>query len=87
MGPYVIPNVVLDILPEVTKGSNGEINLTDALNLAAIRGTPIYGVLTKGMRFDCGTNLDLQKSNLKLSLMNSGELRSYARELLDTMDI
>ncbi len=87
MGPYVIPNVVLDILPEVTKGSNGEINLTDALNLAAIRGTPIYGVLTKGMRFDCGTNVDLQKADIKLSLMNSGELRAYTRNLLDTMDI
>ena len=87
MGPYIIPNVVMDILPEVTKGSNGEINLTDALNLAAMRGTPLYGVLTKGMRFDCGTNFDLQKSNIKLSLMNSGELRAYTRNLLDTMDI
>lgn len=87
MGPYIIPNLVMDILPEVTKGSNGEINLTDALNLAAIRGTPIYGVLTKGMRFDCGTNIDLQKSDIKLSLMNSGELRAYTRNLLDTMDI
>lgn len=87
MGPYIIPNEVMDILPEVTKGSNGEINLTDALNLAAMRGMPIYGVLTKGMRFDCGTNLDLQKANIKLSLMNSGELRAYTRNLLDTMDI
>ena len=87
MGPYIIPNEVLDILPEVTKGTNGEINLTDALNLAALRGMPIYGVLCKGMRFDCGTNADLQRSNIKLSLMNSGELRAYTRELLDTMDI
>ena len=87
MGPYVIPNEVLDILPEVTKGTNGEINLTDALNLAAMRGTPIYGVLCKGLRFDCGTNLDLQRANIKLSLMNSGELRAYTRELLDTMDL
>lgn len=87
MGPYIIPNEVLDVLPEVTKGSNGEINLTDALNLAAMRGLPIYGVLTKGLRFDCGTNLDLQRANIKLSLMNSGELRAYTRNLLDTMDI
>ena len=87
MGPYIIPNEVMNILPEVTKGSNGEINLTDALNLAAMRGMPIYGVLGKGLRFDCGTNLDLQKSNIKLSLMNNGELRAYTRELLDTMDI
>ena len=87
MGPYIIPNEVLNILPEVTKGSNGEINLTDALNLAAIRGMPIYGVLCKGLRFDCGTNADLQRANIKLSLMNSGELRAYTRNLLDTMDI
>ncbi len=87
MGPYIIPNEVMDILPEVTKGSNGEINLTDALNLAAIRGMPIYGVLCKGLRFDCGTNLELQKSDLKLSLMHNAELRAYARELLDTMDL
>ncbi len=87
MGPYIIPNEVMDILPEVTKGSNGEINLTDALNLAAVRGMPIYGVLTKGLRFDCGTNADLQKANIKLGLMNSGELRAYTRNLLDTMDI
>ena len=87
MGPYVIPNEVLDILPEVTKGTNGEINLTDALNLAALRGMPIYGVLCKGLRFDCGTNADLQRANIKLSLMNSGELRAYTRELLDTMDL
>lgn len=87
MGPYIIPNEVLDILPEVSKGTNGEINLTDALNLAAMRGMPIYGVLAKGLRFDCGTNFDLQKSNIKLSLMNSGELRAYTRNLLDTMDI
>ena len=38
MGPYVLPNLILDLLPEVTKGSNGEINLTDAINLAARRG-------------------------------------------------
>lgn len=87
MGPYIIPNEVIDILPEVSKGSNGEINLTDALNLAARRGMPIYGVLAKGLRFDCGTNVDLQKANIKLSLMNSGELRAYTRNLLDTMDI
>ena len=28
MGPYILPNVIMDILPEVSKGSNGEINLT-----------------------------------------------------------
>ena len=82
MGPYIIPNSVLDIMPEVTKGSNGEINLTDALNLAAKRGMPIYGVLTEGERFDCGTNADLQKADIRLSLINNPKLREYTAKIL-----
>ncbi len=82
MGPYVIPNKVLDLLPSVTKGSNGEINLTDALNMAVAQGMPFYGVLCEGERYDCGTNADLQKANIKLGLENSAELREYARQIL-----
>ncbi len=85
MGPYIIPNEVMDILPEVQKGTNGEINLTDALSLAAQRGTKITGVLCDTMRFDCGTNKDLEKANLKLSLMEDPELRRYCRDLLNNM--
>lgn len=85
MGPYIIPNEVMDIMPEVTKGSNGEINLTDALNLAAQRGMPIYGVLCDAVRYDCGTNLDLQKSNIKLSLENNPALREWTKSVLDSL--
>ena len=85
MGPYILPNVVMDILPEVKNGSNGEINLTDAINLAAQRGEKITGVLCSGLRFDCGTNEALAKSNLKLTLMQNPELRAYAKELLDSI--
>ena len=86
MGPYIIPNEIMNIMPEVTKGSNGEINLTDALNLAARRGMPIYGVLSDAVRFDCGTNADLQRSNIKLSLMNNKGLREYAHKILTELD-
>ena len=71
MGPYILPNVIMDILPEVSKGSNGEINLTDAMNLAAARGVKLSGVLCDAMRFDCGTNKDLAYSALKLKLMRN----------------
>ena len=84
MGPYILPNVIMDILPEVSKGSNGEINLTDAMNLAA-RGVKLSGVLCDAMRFDCGTNKDLAYSDLKLKLMRNPEMRAYAKDLLDTM--
>ena len=85
MGPYILPNVIMDILPEVSKGSKGEINLTDAMNLAAARGVKLSGVLCDAMRFDCGTNKDLAYSDLKLKLMRNPEMRAYAKDLLDTM--
>ncbi len=87
MGPYILPNAIMDVLPEVKKGTNGEINLADAMGLAAERGMKLTGVLCDGLRFDCGTNKDLEKANLKLSLMEDPDLRSYCRELLDTMEI
>lgn len=85
MGPYILPNEIMDVLPEVKKGTNGEINLADAMGLAAERGMKLTGVLCDGLRFDCGTNKDLEKANLKLSLMEDPDLRSYCRDLLDTM--
>ncbi|MBR1916185.1 MAG: UTP--glucose-1-phosphate uridylyltransferase [Alphaproteobacteria bacterium] len=86
MGPYILPNVVMDLLPEVKKGTNGEINLTDAINLAVQKGEPLTGVLCRAERFDCGTNKDLAKANLKLSLINHPDLRTYAREVLEELD-
>ena len=83
MGPYILPNEIMDILPEVRKGNNGEINLADAMGLAAVRGMKLTGVLCDAMRFDCGTNEELAKSNLKLSLMMNPDLRAYCRLVLD----
>ena len=85
MGPYILPNIIMDILPEVRKGSNGEINLTDAMELAAKRGVPLHGVLCDAVRFDCGTAKELEKSNLKLSLMEDVELLAFANEILSHM--
>ncbi len=85
MGPYILPNEIMDILPEVKKGTNGEINLADAMGLAAQRGMKLTGVLCDVTRFDCGTNADLAKANLRLSLMENPDLRAYCKDLLDNM--
>lgn len=87
MGPYILPNEIMDILPEVKKGTNGEINLADAAGLAAERGMKLTGVLCDTIRFDCGTNTELAKANLKLSLMENPELRAYCSDLLNTMQV
>lgn len=85
LGPYILPNEIMNILPEVTKGNNGEINLADAVGLAISRGMNMTGVLCDVTRFDCGTNQDLAKANLKLSLMEDSDLRVYCRKVLDEL--
>ena len=85
MGPYILPNEIMQILPEVRKRTKGEINLTDAMEVAAQRGMKLTGVLCDVLRFDCGTNKDLERSNIKLSLMEDADLRAYTCELLKTM--
>lgn len=86
MGPYVLPNLILDLLPRVTKGNNGEINLTDAINLAAVEGCELRGVLTASERYDCGTNEELAKSNIKLSIRKNKVLYDEAIKTIKALD-
>lgn len=86
MGPYILPNFILDLLPHVRKGANGEINLTDAINMAAERGIPLYGVLTASERYDCGTNEELAKSNIRLSIRENKILYDEAVRTLRALD-
>ena len=87
LGPYILPNEVMKALPEVSKGSNGEINLADAIGLTAQRGVKMTGVICDVMRFDCGTNKELAKANIKLTLMQDKEMRDYCRTLLDSEEM
>ena len=86
MGPYILPNNILNILPLVKKGNNGEINLTDAINIAAQNGTTISGVLTNSERYDCGTNEELSKSNIRLSIKENKVLYEEAVKTINELD-
>lgn len=86
MGPYVLPNMILDLLPKVKKGRNGEINLTDAINMAAQQGIPLLGVLTASERYDCGTNEELAKSNIRLSIRENKVLYEEALRTIRDLD-
>lgn len=86
MGPYILPNLILDLLPEVTKGNNDEINLTDAINLAAQRGCSLRGVLTTAERYDCGTNEELAKANIRLSIRENKTLYEEAVKTIKELD-
>ncbi len=86
MGPYILPNQILDILPKVEKGSNGEINLTDAINMLAQNGTDLRGILCSAERYDCGTNEELAKSNIRLSIKKNKVLYEEAIRTIKNLD-
>ena len=86
MGPYVLPNSILNFLEIAPKGPNGEINLTDAINLACKNGITLRGILTDSERFDCGTNEELAKSNIRLSIRKNKYLYDEAIKTIKELD-
>ena len=54
IGRYVLTSDIFDILQDISIGSGGEIQLADAINIQAKRGS-VNTVPIKGKRFDCGS--------------------------------
>jgi len=53
IGRYILTPDIFDILKNIKPGSNGEIQITDALNIQAKEGK-VIAYKFKGKRFDCG---------------------------------
>ncbi|RRD64864.1 UTP--glucose-1-phosphate uridylyltransferase GalU [Fretibacterium sp. OH1220_COT-178] len=67
MGRYVLSPSIFPLLAEGQLGAGGEIQLTDALRrLAAVE--PVWGVVYRGRRFDCGTQRGWLAANVQLAL-------------------
>ena len=54
IGRYILTPDIFDIIRETPAGANGEIQLTDALQIQAQRGC-VMAYKFKGRRFDCGS--------------------------------
>lgn len=54
VGRYLIPRSVIESLPEVKAGKDGEIRLIDALT-AKLKTLPVYALECNGSRIDTGT--------------------------------
>ena len=81
MGRYVLSPNIFPILHEQGTGSGGEIQLTDALRTLA-NTEPVWGVVYKGRRFDCGTQKGWLSANVQLALEDP-ELRSVVLEVVN----
>ena len=54
IGRYILMPTIFDRIRETKTGKNGELQITDALNLEASKSR-VLGLKFKGKRFDCGS--------------------------------
>lgn len=73
IGRYLLSPSIFGCLRSVQAGVGGEIQLTDALQ-ALLAEEPVYGLLYRGKRLDCGTKLGWLKATVTLAL-HDPELR------------
>jgi UTP--glucose-1-phosphate uridylyltransferase len=57
LGRYVLPPTTFDAISRIEPGAGGEIQLTDALALLLAEGTPVHGIVYRGVRYDTGQPL------------------------------
>lgn len=70
IGRYVLQPGVFDVLDKLEKGTGGEIQLTDALELMSKNSDlagPVLGLRFKGRRFDTGDKLSYLKATVELA--------------------
>jgi UTP--glucose-1-phosphate uridylyltransferase len=84
VGRYILMPKIFDILKFTPPGKNGEIQLTDALNLL-LKQQPLFAYELEGTRHDAGTPLGWLKANVALALRRSDigpEFKNYLKGLL-----
>jgi UTP--glucose-1-phosphate uridylyltransferase len=82
-GAYVLSPAIYDAIDRTAPGVNGEVQLTDALQLLA-REHPVYGVTFTGTRYDIGDRYLWIKTNLEFAMRNP-ELRARLRPVVESI--
>ena len=67
MGRYILSPAIFPILARQQAGAGGEIQLTDGIR-SLISQEPVWGVVYKGRRFDCGTQPGWLHANIRLAM-------------------
>jgi UTP--glucose-1-phosphate uridylyltransferase len=67
VGRYVLPFGIFDAIRRIKPGSGGEIQLTDAMALMLSEGTPVHGIVYRGIRYDTGLPLGYLQAVVQLA--------------------
>ena len=86
IGRYILRPELFDIIAKLKPGAGDEIQLTDALSIAARDATlagGVVGVLFKGERYDAGDKLEYIKATVRLASKRADlgpELNTWLKE-------
>jgi UTP--glucose-1-phosphate uridylyltransferase len=90
VGRYVLPSTIFNAIKRTEPGSGGEIQLTDAMALLLAEGTPVHGIIYRGIRYDTGTPLGYLQTIVQLASQRddlgpafSDWLRAFVADELD----
>ncbi|MCL4128611.1 UNVERIFIED_CONTAM: hypothetical protein GTU68_014626 [Idotea baltica] len=85
IGRYILTPRVMQNLNKLKSGSDGEIQLTDAIDAELAAGRDVYGYRFRGQRFDCGSKAGFLQATVAFGLARPDlgeEFGSYLRELM-----
>ena len=68
IGRYILEPSIFEYLTKISKGENGELQLTDAMKAMLSDGKSFYAKTFLGSRFDCGTQIGLLEASIAYSL-------------------
>jgi UTP--glucose-1-phosphate uridylyltransferase len=83
VGRYVLPATTFDAIRRIGPGSGGEIQLTDAMALLLEEGTPVHGIVYRGMRYDTGMPLGYLQAVVQLACKRSDLGPAFGQWLSD----
>lgn len=89
IGRYILRSEIFAVLEKTPEGKNGEIQLTDALQIAASNSEVaggVTGIIFQGRRYDTGDKLNFLKASILIALDTPGlgtGLREWGRGIFN----
>lgn len=89
VGRYIITPEIMRLLQTQKPGKDGEIRLADAFITHLANGSPIYGKIAEGTRYDCGNKLQFMIAAVDHALRHpevnaDGAFMRYLRDVAKT---
>ncbi len=83
VGRYVLPATIFGAIKRVEPGSGGEIQLTDAMALLLAEGTPVHGIVYRGVRYDTGLPLGYLQAVVQIACQRRDVGPVFSQWLVD----